>query len=226
MKGIYLTEEGKKEIESKIAELENLTYATQKTWVKVQNSGMVKILEEILSSATILPVEENWENVKDLLDINTFPISYKNGVIIYQNDSEITEQGIEAKAELVPPERTMELCKAVLEYLGSRLNQDIEPKPSLNSVACLAADIMKELRHDEFDFSKKQVQEKTCICNSCKKEGKNDFMPNGLLLFFPIVYRLKNGEIPHNGLEYVAGGYYCGYLCRDCFFAKLNIQTE
>jgi hypothetical protein len=51
MKGIYLTEEGKKEIESKIAELENLTYATQKTWVKVQNSGMVKILEEILSSA-------------------------------------------------------------------------------------------------------------------------------------------------------------------------------
>jgi hypothetical protein len=141
------------------------------------------------------------------------------------HDSEITEQGkkeIEAKAELVPPERTMELCKAVLEYLGSRLNQDIEPKPSLNSVACLAADIMKELRHDEFDFSKKQVQEKTCICNSCKKEGKNDFMPNGLLLFFPIVYRLKNGEIPHNGLEYVAGGYYCGYLCRDCFFAKLD----
>jgi hypothetical protein len=46
----------------------------------------------------------------------------------------------------VPPERTMELCKAVLDYLGSRLNQDIEPKPSLNSVACLAADIMKELR--------------------------------------------------------------------------------
>jgi hypothetical protein len=46
----------------------------------------------------------------------------------------------------VPPERTMELCKAVLDYLGSKLSQDIEPKPSLNSVACLAADIMKELR--------------------------------------------------------------------------------
>jgi hypothetical protein len=46
----------------------------------------------------------------------------------------------------VPPERTMELCKAVLDHLGSKLNQDIEPKPSLNSVACLAFDIMKELR--------------------------------------------------------------------------------
>jgi len=46
----------------------------------------------------------------------------------------------------VPAERTMELCQTVLGYLGSRLNQDIEPKPSLNSVACLAADIMKELR--------------------------------------------------------------------------------
>jgi hypothetical protein len=73
----------------------------------------------------------------------------------------------------------------------------------------------------ELDFSKKQVRENICICNRCKKEGKNGFMPNGLLAFFPIVYRLKNGEIPHNGLEYVAGGYYCGYLCKDCFFAKL-----
>ena len=46
----------------------------------------------------------------------------------------------------VTPERTMELCKAVLDYLGSRLNGDISPSPSLNSVACLATDIMKELR--------------------------------------------------------------------------------
>ena len=46
----------------------------------------------------------------------------------------------------VPPERTMELCKAVIDYLGSKLNGDISPSPSLNSVACLAADIMKELR--------------------------------------------------------------------------------
>jgi len=82
MIGIYLTQEGKQEIEAKIAELENYTYATQNIWIEGQNSGMVKILEEILSSATILPVEESWENVKDMLDINTFPISYKNGVII------------------------------------------------------------------------------------------------------------------------------------------------
>jgi hypothetical protein len=59
-----------------------------------------------------------------------------------------TQNGTFAKPMLnaVPPERTMELCKAVLDYLGSRLSQDIEPKPSLNSVACLASDIMKELR--------------------------------------------------------------------------------
>lgn len=47
----------------------------------------------------------------------------------------------------VSPERTMELCEAVLNYLGSRINQDTQPKPSLNSVACLAADVMKELRN-------------------------------------------------------------------------------
>jgi hypothetical protein len=57
MKGIYLTEEAKKEIQAKIDELENYTYATQNIWIEGQNSGMVKILEEILFSATILPVE-------------------------------------------------------------------------------------------------------------------------------------------------------------------------
>jgi|LakMenE01Jun11ns_1017448.scaffolds.fasta_scaffold9422875_2 hypothetical protein len=81
MKGIYLTEEGKQEIEAKIAKLENYTYATQNIWIEGQNSGMLEILEEILSSATILPVD-NWQNVKDMLDINTLPISYKEGVII------------------------------------------------------------------------------------------------------------------------------------------------
>lgn len=65
MKGIYLSEEGKKAIEDKIAELENYTCATQNMWIEGQNSGMLKILEEILSSATIFPVEESfWEDIE------------------------------------------------------------------------------------------------------------------------------------------------------------------
>jgi hypothetical protein len=81
MKGIYLTEEGKKDIEDKIAELENYTYATQNIWIEGQNSGMLKILEEIVSSATILPVEESWEGVsRDMSPIDE--VFYPNGVII------------------------------------------------------------------------------------------------------------------------------------------------
>jgi len=55
MKGIYLTEEGKKEIQSKISEIENYTYATQNIWIEGQNSGMLKILEDILSSSESEP---------------------------------------------------------------------------------------------------------------------------------------------------------------------------
>jgi hypothetical protein len=87
MKGIYLTEEGKKEIESKIKELENYTYATQNIWIEGQNSGMLKILEEILSSATILPVEESWENVINNVEddpqyTSILKFLYEPGVII------------------------------------------------------------------------------------------------------------------------------------------------
>jgi hypothetical protein len=73
MKGIYLTEEGKKDIEAKIAELEKLALDEDRPSFRM---GQKIILLEILSSATILPVEESWENVNDLLNI------YKNGVII------------------------------------------------------------------------------------------------------------------------------------------------
>jgi hypothetical protein len=86
MIGIYLTEEGKQEIEAKVAELEKNVKHFE--LIMVYNPVAIKaqlfVFKEILSSATILPVEENWENIKDLLDINTFPISYKNGVIIKQ----------------------------------------------------------------------------------------------------------------------------------------------
>ena len=56
MKGIYLTEEGKKRIEAKIAELET----TRKESSSDNNDyylGRMKELKEILSSATMLPVD-------------------------------------------------------------------------------------------------------------------------------------------------------------------------
>jgi hypothetical protein len=83
MKGIYLTQEGKQEIEFKIVELET----TRKESSSDNNDyylGRMKELKEILSSATILPVEESWGSVK--LYSHSTPISlskdYPNGVII------------------------------------------------------------------------------------------------------------------------------------------------
>jgi hypothetical protein len=59
MKGIYLTEEGKKEIEDKIAELEK----EGDVWSPCFGIAM-DVYQEILSSATILPVEESFEQFK------------------------------------------------------------------------------------------------------------------------------------------------------------------
>jgi len=57
MKGIYLTEEGKKEIEAKIAELQ--IFSPLETDDDFLDRGKQIAFEEILSSATILPVEES-----------------------------------------------------------------------------------------------------------------------------------------------------------------------
>jgi hypothetical protein len=80
MKGIYLTEEGKQEIENKIADYER-SEAHDDEYYEMELQGKYKVYEEILASAIVLPVD-NWQNVKDMLDINTLPISYKEGVII------------------------------------------------------------------------------------------------------------------------------------------------
>ncbi len=79
MKGIYLTEEGKKEIEDLIAKLTDYKNKTHDIYAV----GQIYILKQILSSATILPVEKNWDGVFD----KTFSQSYiekdyPNGVII------------------------------------------------------------------------------------------------------------------------------------------------
>jgi hypothetical protein len=79
MKGIYLTEEGKKEIEAKIAELDKQKYRSiEFDLVFYGTSGKVLMLKEILSSATILPVEESWKSTEDIC----FPTLYPNGVVI------------------------------------------------------------------------------------------------------------------------------------------------
>ena len=77
MKGIYLTEEGKQELEAKIAEIESY---------EGLESGIADTLKEILSSATILPVEKSWDDVELYPPDNESQIEktlrLKNGVII------------------------------------------------------------------------------------------------------------------------------------------------
>jgi transcription elongation GreA/GreB family factor len=88
MKGIYLTEESKKEIETKIAELQEHLAIKQKDFTNHKHlcgflDGQIDLLKEILSSAIILPVEESWDNAIDTHDIeNAFVKHYPNGVII------------------------------------------------------------------------------------------------------------------------------------------------
>jgi len=71
MKGIYLTEQTKQEIEAKIKELEKseASHLSQNLigFANI-NHGFIDALKEILQSATILPVEESWEDVNYLYD--------------------------------------------------------------------------------------------------------------------------------------------------------------
>lgn len=84
MKGIYLTEEAKKEIEAKIAELEvkrdeaaedgNEAYANNCI-------GQIFAYYEILSLAVVLPIENSWEDVNYLYD-GVRKELFPNGLII------------------------------------------------------------------------------------------------------------------------------------------------
>jgi hypothetical protein len=82
MKGIYLIEQGKQEIEAKIAELEEYKDSDickdPRYWSFV--SGKQAMLKEILSSATILSVEESWDCV--YMGTNECELLLPNGVII------------------------------------------------------------------------------------------------------------------------------------------------
>jgi hypothetical protein len=71
----YITQETKQEIEAKIAEIESY---------EGLESGMADTLKEILSSATILPVEESWydTNISAVQPEQKLGKAYPNGIII------------------------------------------------------------------------------------------------------------------------------------------------
>ncbi len=62
IEGIHLTKQAKEEIEAKIMELEKLALDKDEPSFRM---GQKVILLEILSSATILPVEESWDKVHE-----------------------------------------------------------------------------------------------------------------------------------------------------------------
>jgi hypothetical protein len=96
MKGIYLTQEGKQQIEAKIAELEedrqhwldntikNIGNPNYNSLMDSINQAKAEqaafLLKEILSSATILPVEESWGDVP--MGVNECELILPSGVII------------------------------------------------------------------------------------------------------------------------------------------------
>jgi hypothetical protein len=96
MKGIYLTEQGKQEIEAKIAELEQyaheesdidgIQFSDADSFDIGERNGKILKLKEILSSAIILPVEESWEEIFSIHGmskvITNFSSIYPQGVII------------------------------------------------------------------------------------------------------------------------------------------------
>jgi hypothetical protein len=83
MKGIYLTEEGKKEIEAEIVQLEQEQKEEKSEVLLCLGKGMIGAYKDILSSASILPVEDSWGKIifngEDEIDAET---NYPQGVII------------------------------------------------------------------------------------------------------------------------------------------------
>ena len=59
MKGIYLTEQAKQEIEAKIVELDKAIKDPKDEIMEDYFQGQKSLYEEILQLATILPVEES-----------------------------------------------------------------------------------------------------------------------------------------------------------------------
>jgi len=85
MIGIYLTQEGKQGIEAKIAELEKLENDEFFDEHLINDYlSQIRTYKEILSSATILPVEESWRKcgIVNREERESVTSDYPNGVII------------------------------------------------------------------------------------------------------------------------------------------------
>lgn len=84
MKGIYLTEQGKQEIEAKIAELEELSNPSKQGNENfiTKCEGQIELYKEILSSATILPIAAWEDTYQTALTDDLNREEYPNGVII------------------------------------------------------------------------------------------------------------------------------------------------
>jgi hypothetical protein len=76
----YITEETKQELENKIKTLEKTKHETDFTIEWNEAVVMINLLKDILSSSTILPVEESWDDVNyhNIRKYNT----HLNGLII------------------------------------------------------------------------------------------------------------------------------------------------
>jgi hypothetical protein len=93
MVGIYLTQEGKQEIEAKLKQIRinnRDDYESDEDYLLRKHNLEQDFIDSILSLATILPVEESWESMVEgdddyehyIENIVCFPSSYPNGVII------------------------------------------------------------------------------------------------------------------------------------------------
>jgi hypothetical protein len=83
MKGIYLTEEGKKAIEDRVAELEEHLKEEANPFIYTDVSAELNTYKRILCYATVLPIEKSWGRIifngEDEVKAEN---SYPNGVII------------------------------------------------------------------------------------------------------------------------------------------------
>jgi hypothetical protein len=81
MKGIYLTTEAKQELEAQIVELEAKAEYYKSIDSRHRRGGalaQIFILQEILESATILPVEESWDIVNEKIETKNYTLAVSN----------------------------------------------------------------------------------------------------------------------------------------------------
>jgi hypothetical protein len=83
MKGIFLTQEAKQEIEAKMLHIENIFVDDDNTECdKFVLKKEYTLYKEILLSATILPVEESWDNIAHSTTVSFYESDFPQGVII------------------------------------------------------------------------------------------------------------------------------------------------